>query len=124
MAITRDENQIVFESKGGDPDVVVGDGSTRSLELNKKASIVFGGFSSGQQHRYCRPSEKASEERFIANLLIATVKAGFHFRQDNQRDLDFVAEREPVGECGIALKEVGQPIGIEGDPHFHLSQSI
>jgi hypothetical protein len=114
----------MLERQCGDPQVVVWDGSAGPLKLNEETSIVFGSFAAGQQHRYSWFREERSEEGLIAKLPISTVEAGFHFRQDDERDLDLITGRELFGESGVALKEVRQPIGIESHPHFHLSQSI
>jgi hypothetical protein len=52
------------------------------------------------------------------------LNAGPCFFQDYERNPDRFACRQTVGEPRTPSQQVDKPIGIEGDPHFHLSGSI
>ena len=42
----------------------------------------------------------------------------------DQRKPDLVANSEPGGEFGVSSEEIGEPVRVDRDPHFHLFRSI
>lgn len=54
----------------------------------------------------------------------ATVEARQDLGKDHERYPDLLTCRQAFSEIGIPPQQVGQTIGIERGPHFHLSGSI
>jgi hypothetical protein len=124
MAISGNETKIVLQSERGDPKIVVRNWSSGSLELNEKARIVFRRFLAEKQYAYGGLGEHSVQQDFIPALLSATKKTGLHFAQDNERNPDLFRSLQFLGKFRIATEQIGDPIGIERNPHFHLSGSI
>jgi hypothetical protein len=48
VPVARDEDEIVLQCLGGNPEIVIRQWRASTLELNKQACIMFRGFSAGQ----------------------------------------------------------------------------
>src|SRR5258707_11118147 len=71
-----------------------------------------------------RLCEQPLQHAFIAVLLSTTVESGLDLGENNQRNPYLVTDSEPLGERSVALEKIREPVGIQRDSHFHLSQSI
>ena len=129
MLIAGDQHEIVFQDQRRNPKIVVGNRRAGAFELHEQPRIVLGGFPRREQDSDRGLGQEASEKDFVAMLLRAAVESRLDLGQDHQREPDFVAFAQPVGQLRVALKQIGEPVGVErhshsAPPHFHLSQSI
>ena len=90
MTISRDEEEIVFQSKCGDPKIVVRDRRSGSLKLNEETCVVFGCFPAWQQHTDSRFREQSAQQNLVSPLLRPTMKAGFYFAENHERNPDLL----------------------------------
>ncbi len=124
MAVSRDEQQVVLQDKCCNPQVIVGNRSAGSFELNEKTRIVFCGLPAGKQHAHRRLGEQPIQQDLIPALLRAPMKAGLDFTENYEWNPDFFTGSQPIRQAGIATKQIGKPIGVEGDSHVHFFGSI
>src|ERR1700685_69227 len=85
---------------------------------------MLGRFPPRKQNIHRGLGEEAGEKDFVPVLLRAAIKSRLDLRHDDQRDPDFIAFAQTVSQLRIALKQIGEPVGVEGNSYFHLSQSI
>ena len=50
MAIAGDQCEIVLQDQGGNPEIVIGNRRTGSLELDEQAGLPFRSFAAGEQN--------------------------------------------------------------------------
>src|SRR5580692_3727809 len=106
------------------PEVVVRDRRSSAFELYEQSRVVLSRFPRRKQNSDRRFGQKALEKNLVPVLLGAAMKSSLDLGQDDQRNPDFVAFAQPVSQFGVALKQIGEPVGVQGDSYFHLSQSI
>ncbi len=123
VLVSRDQHKIVLKRHRGDPKIVVGDGSAGPLELYEQSGVLLGRIPVWKQESHRRFGEKGSQNNLVPLDSAAAVEASLNLGKYNQRHPYFVASSEPLGQRRVALEKIGQPIRVERDPHFHLSQS-
>jgi hypothetical protein len=124
MSIACDEEEVMFQGERGDPKVIIGDRSARSLELNKEPGIVFGRLPARHQNVYGRFGQEIMQQNFVPMLLGTAIETGLDFRENKQWNPNLVASPQPLRQRDVSFKKIRQPVGVQGNPHFHLSASI
>jgi len=126
MPVPRDESQVVLHGQRRNPQIVVRHEGSCAFQLHEQAGILLGCFPIGIDYVRSLTSEKIREQRLVLGLTCPTVKPGFDLGKHNEGNPDFLTAAEQRGKRGVTLKEVGETVGIESDPHgatayFHFS---
>ena len=64
------------------------------------------------------------QQPLIPLLLGAAVEAGLDFRENDEWNPDLLARSQSFRQRSISAKEIGQPVRLDSDLHFHFSRSI
>ena len=124
VPIAGDQLEIVLQHQGRNPKIVVRNRSPGSFQLYKQARIMLRSFPRRKQDArpwVCR-GKSAEEPRsgiagspprnpaFISARTISGIQTSSHWpsRSANSR---------------IALKQIGEPVGVQRNPYFHRSTS-
>src|SRR5580700_10805811 len=124
MSVARDQHQIVLQCERRDPEIVVRHRRSGALELHKQARVMLRRFPRRKQNSDRGPSQEILQKNLVAVLLGAAKKSRFDLCQDHQGQPDLIAFAQPVSQPGVTLKQIGEPVGVQDDSYFHLSQSI
>src|SRR6266542_2512261 len=80
--------------------------------------------SAREENSDSRFGQKVLQNGGVSMLLRPAIKTRLDLTEHDQRNPNLVTVAKPLGQCGVALKQVHEAIRVERDCHFHLSQSI
>jgi hypothetical protein len=92
--------------------------------LYEQPSVLLSGCASRKQNAHGRLKKELAEQNFIPVLLPASIETSFDFpedKEDQKGNEHLFARCEPISQGGIALKKVGQAVGVQRGSHFHFS---
>ena len=85
---------------------------------------MLGRFPPRKQDIHRRFCQEGTQKKLVAVLLGASMKSRLDLSQNDQRNPDFIAFAQTISQLRIALKQIGEPVGVQRNSYFHLSQSI
>jgi hypothetical protein len=114
----------MLQHKSGDPHVVGRDGSALFAKLPVNGSVMMSCLFIGVEHSYPGFHQETAEHNLVSWSLTAHGKSCAEFSEYNEREMDFVREFDRLDYRCDAPAQVGVTIGIESQPHGHISSSI
>ena len=83
MRVARDQEKIMFQCEGCDPQVIGGNWRARAPELDKQTRVWIRRFPGRQQHSNGWFGEQITQQNLVPMLLGSSQEAGLEFRQDH-----------------------------------------
>ena len=124
MPVPRDQDQVMLQRKRADPQIVIWNRSTRTLQLNEQPGVLLGCLAAWKQYPYGLFCEEPPQQTLVSMRPVAAIKPCLDLGKHDHGNPDFNTDGEEFRQLGIAFEKVRQPVGVERDSHFHLSQSI
>jgi hypothetical protein len=127
VAGAQDKRMLQDESR--DPHIVRRDGTALLAQLPVNGAVMMSGLFIGVEHADAGLHEKSAQDSFVARSRTAHSKTALskpsaQFSQNDEGQPDFVGKFDSFDDGRIAAAKVGIAIGVECQPHRHISSSI
>jgi len=88
--VPGNESEVVLQSEGRDPEIVIRHWSAGFLQLNEQAAVLFCSLARWQQNSNRGLGKQLVEQNFIPSMAGASIESSLDFAQDDERNPDFV----------------------------------
>jgi len=107
MPVARDQSEIVFQSLRANPKVHMGNGRTGPFQLDKQPRPLLRGLAAGEQDADGFLGQEFLQDDLVPVPPAATLESRLDLRQHEERNPNFFASSQQIGQFGIASQEVG-----------------
>src|SRR4051812_18247764 len=114
----------MLQNQGSDPHIVGRDWSALLTQLLVNGGVMMRGLFIGVEHADAMLHEKAAEDGFVSRSLGAHRESSAQFPHHDERQPDFVGEFDSFDDGRSTAAKVGVAVGVERQPHFHISSSM